>query len=35
VTVYSGAIQAMPGLPAVSAATRIELAPDGTITGLS
>jgi formate--tetrahydrofolate ligase len=34
VTVYAGAIQTMPGLPAVPAATRIDLAPDGTITGL-
>jgi formate--tetrahydrofolate ligase len=34
VTVYTGAIQTMPGLPAVPAATRIDLEPDGTITGL-
>jgi formate--tetrahydrofolate ligase len=34
VTAYTGAIQTMPGLPAVPAATRIDLEPDGTITGL-
>jgi len=34
VTAYAGAIQTLPGLPAVPAATRIDLAEDGTITGL-
>jgi formyltetrahydrofolate synthetase len=34
VTVYAGAIQTLPGLPAVPAASRIDLADDGTITGL-
>jgi formate--tetrahydrofolate ligase len=34
VTVYAGAIQTMPGLPARPAAARVELEPDGTITGL-
>lgn len=34
VTVYAGAVQTMPGLPASPAAERIDLAEDGTITGL-
>ena len=34
VTAYAGAIQTLPGLPAVPAAERIELDEDGTITGL-
>jgi formate--tetrahydrofolate ligase len=34
VTVYAGAVQTMPGLPAEPAAARIDLAEDGTILGL-
>jgi formate--tetrahydrofolate ligase len=34
VTAYAGAVQTMPGLPAVPAATRIDLAADGSIIGL-
>jgi formyltetrahydrofolate synthetase len=34
VTAYAGAIQTLPGLPQVPAASRIDLEPDGTITGL-
>ena len=34
VTAYAGAIQTLPGLPEVPAASRIDLEPDGTISGL-
>jgi formate--tetrahydrofolate ligase len=34
VTAYAGAIQTLPGLPVAPAAARIDLAEDGTITGL-
>jgi formate--tetrahydrofolate ligase len=34
VTVYAGAVQTLPGLPAVPAASRIDLSEDGTIIGL-
>jgi len=34
VTAYAGAIQTLPGLPVVPAATRIDVEPDGTIVGL-
>jgi formate--tetrahydrofolate ligase len=34
VTVYAGAVQTLPGLPADPAAARVELEPDGTIVGV-
>jgi formate--tetrahydrofolate ligase len=34
VTVYAGAVQTLPGLPAAPAARRVELEPDGTIVGV-